>query len=152
MEDFFPKSLERLVDEFDGVELEWRGGKKYFVKVQNTKNKLAVWRKICDLNPVNAQLLKTGVSVTFDEQSLTESQSQEIGNAYRNLSKKFRVDMEELVYGKDGFMSNCYPNGFPDFHGDVIFSEKYWNEFEDWCNKRGIVLDSSDSSDDFWLD
>ena len=73
--------------------------------------------------------------------SLKESQAQEIGVAYRNLSKKYRVDLEELVYGKNGFMQTCYPQGFPDFAGDVLFSEKYWNEFEQWLqDTHGIVL------------
>ena len=75
------------------------------------------------------------------EQELKESQSQEIAQSYRNLSKTFGVDLEELVYGEDGFMKSCYPEGFPDFAGDVIFSEKYWTEFEDWLKEtKGIEL------------
>ena len=38
-------------------------------------------------------------------------------------------------------MKSCYPNGFPDFAGDVIYSEKYWNEFEKWLkDTKGIEL------------
>jgi hypothetical protein len=51
------------------------------------------------------------------------------------------------IYGKDGFMNSCYPHNpdyvyFPDFNGDVIFSEKHWNELVDWAKKnRGINLE-----------
>lgn len=151
-EGFFPKSLEHLVNEFEGVELEWKGGKKYFVKVQNIKNRLVIWRKICELNPVDAQLLKTGISVTFDDQSVTESLSQEIGDTYKKLSKLYGYDIGELIYGADGFMDNCYPNGFPDFAGDVIYSEKYWNEFENWLKEnRGITLKQPGEDEDPWI-
>ena len=38
-------------------------------------------------------------------------------------------------------MKSCYPEGFPDFNGDVIYSQKYWDEFENWLEEeRGIVL------------
>lgn len=76
-----------------------------------------------------------------------DSQAQEIGEEYRRLSEKYGVDMDELVYGKDGFMNSCYPHNpdyvyFPDFNGDVIFSEKHWNELVDWAKKnRGIDLE-----------
>lgn len=74
-------------------------------------------------------------------QELEESQSQEIGDTYSTLSKKYGVDLTELVYGEDGFMKTCYPEGFPDFAGDVIYSEKYWNEFEAWLKEtKGIIL------------
>lgn len=76
-----------------------------------------------------------------DEEPLNESQSQEIGNTYKKLSKLYGVDMEELVYGDDGFMKSCYPEGFPDFAGDVIYSDKYWDEFEKWLkDAKNIVL------------
>ena len=60
----------------------------------------------------------------YDE-SLNESQSQEIAQSYKNLSKLHGVDLEDLVYGEGGFMKSRYPNGFPDFAGDIIYSEKY---------------------------
>lgn len=75
------------------------------------------------------------------EENLNESQMQEIAQAYRDLSKEYGVDIKELVYGVDGFMQERYPNGFPDFKGDIIFSEEYWEEFEDWCKERGIKLE-----------
>lgn len=72
---------------------------------------------------------------------LTESQSQEISGAYDRLNRLYGIDVEELVYGEDGFMQNQYPNGFPDFAGDVIYSEKYWKEFEQWLKAvKGITL------------
>ena len=72
---------------------------------------------------------------------MTESQSQEIGQSYQRLSKLYNVNLEDLVYGEDGFMKSCYPEGFPDFAGDVIFSEKYWDEFEKWLkDTKGIEL------------
>ena len=75
------------------------------------------------------------------EENPNESQMQEIAQAYRDLSKEYGVDIKELVYGVDGFMQERYPNGFPDFKGDIIFSEEYWEEFEDWCKERGIKLE-----------
>ena len=87
------------------------------------------------------------------ESPLNESQSQEIGNYYKSFSKKYNLDLDELVYGKDGFMNSCYPNGFPDFAGDVIYSEKYWNEFEKWLkDNRGIELQENlvEEATDYW--
>ena len=38
-------------------------------------------------------------------------------------------------------MKSMYPNGFPDFKGDVIYSEKYWNEFVQWAKDiKGIEI------------
>jgi len=74
-------------------------------------------------------------------ESLEESQSQEIGDFYRKFSKDQGIDLDELVYGDDGFMKSCYPEGFPDFNGDVIYSQKYWEEFEKWLrDTKGIEL------------
>lgn len=76
---------------------------------------------------------------------LNESQSQEISNSYKSLSDKYGIDLEKLVYGPDGFMATKYPNDFPDFKGDVIYSEKYWNEFEQWLkDEKGIELPHDD--------
>lgn len=72
--------------------------------------------------------------LSLESLNLTESQAQEISASYKALSKKYDVDLEELVYGKNGFMETKYPNGFPDFAGDIIYSEKYWNEFIKWAN------------------
>lgn len=84
-----------------------------------------------------------------------DSQAQEIGEEYRRLSEKYGVDMDELVYGRDGFMNSCYPHNpdyvyFPDFNGDVIFSEKHWNELVDWAKKnKGINLEAKKEGN-FW--
>lgn len=70
-----------------------------------------------------------------------ESLSQEIGQAYRELSAKYGIDADKLV---SEFMKAKYPQGFPDFNGDVIYSEKYWNEFVDWCEReKGVNLGES---------
>ena len=37
-------------------------------------------------------------------------------------------------------MVTKYPEGFPDFDGDVIYSEKYWNELVDFADSKGIDL------------
>ena len=63
------------------------------------------------------------------------SMSQEIGSTYNHLSDLYGIDLNDLVYGDKGFMKTKYPQGFPDFAGDVVYSEKYWDEFEDWLNK-----------------
>jgi len=82
-----------------------------------------------------------GNEVRKHEKAIEESQSQEIGDYYKKTSKKYNIDLDELVYGENGFMKTCYPEGFPDFKGDVIYSEKYWTEFENWLrNTHGIEL------------
>ena len=86
------------------------------------------------------------VEPEYVDEELTESQSQEIGQAYRDLSNKYGIDFNDLVYGKDGFMKSMYPDNpnyvyFPDFNGDVIFSKKHWDELVDWAEKnKGIKL------------
>ena len=69
------------------------------------------------------------------------SMSQEIKSTYDNLSDLYGVDLEDLVYGKEGFKKTKYPNDFPDFKGDVVYSEKYWDEFEDFAKSKGIDFD-----------
>ena len=73
-------------------------------------------------------------------ETLSESQAQEIGSEYNRLSKKFKIDFEDLVYGEKGFMKTKYPDGFPDFAGDVIYSKKYWNELVEFAKEKGIDL------------
>lgn len=100
---------------------------------------------------------KTGKSCTHasNRSKCKDSQAQEIGEEYRRLSEKYGVDMDELVYGRDGFMNSCYPHNtdyvyFPDFNGDVIFSEKHWNELVDWAKKnKGINLEAKKEGN-FW--
>lgn len=90
-------------------------------------------------------LLKT-YSLKVEDCKAKDSQAQEIGEEYRRLSEKYGVDMNDLVYGENGFMKSCYPDNpnyvyFPDFNGDVIFSKKHWDELVDWAKKeRGIDL------------
>lgn len=74
------------------------------------------------------------------KKSLNESQAQEISNEYRKLSKEYGIDFEDLVYGEKGFMKTKYPEGFPDFAGDVIYSEKYWNELVEFAKEQNIDL------------
>lgn len=79
---------------------------------------------------------------------IKESQSQEIAKEYEFLAEITGVDVGDLVYGKGNFMDTFYPYSpdndyvyFPDFDGDVIFSEKHWREFTDWVKKeKGIDL------------
>lgn len=73
------------------------------------------------------------------EIDLAESVSQEISNAYKQLSKAYGRDIEELVYGPNGFMATKYPNGFPDFSGDIIYSDKYWAKFEEWLEAQDQI-------------
>ena len=73
------------------------------------------------------------------EIDLAESVSQEISNAYKQLSKEYGRDIEELVYGPNGFMATKYPNGLPDFRGDIIYSDKYWAEFEEWLEAQDQI-------------
>lgn len=75
-----------------------------------------------------------------DNKNLTESQSQELSKIYTLLKDRFMSQtgktLEELVYGPDGFMATNYPDGFPDFAGDLVYSEKYWHEFTNWLNNK----------------
>ena len=83
------------------------------------------------------------------EKGLTESQSQEVGDLYRSFSKKHNIDLDELIYGSDGFMAINYPDGFPDFNGDIVYSEHYWNEFVNWAKEK-YGLDLSESLTEFY--
>lgn len=74
------------------------------------------------------------------QKKLQESQSQEISREYDRLSKKYGINFEDLVYGEEGFMKTKYPDNFPDFAGDVIYSEKYWNELVKFAKEKGIEL------------
>ena len=73
---------------------------------------------------------------------LNESSSQEIEEYYKEFKDEFGYDLNELIWGEDGFMQTKYPAGLPDFAGDIIYSEKYWEEFEQWLKDiKGIDLD-----------
>lgn len=101
---------------------------------------------------------------------LKESQSQEIRQIYDNLAKKYGVDVEDLVYGVDGFYYNVYPTYWnetfssfyntkapgtdtkkPTFNGDLVYDPKSWKEFEDWC-KKAKGIDLSDDASESWTD
>ena len=88
---------------------------------------------------INAK--RMGVEKKKNRPIKSGSVSQEIGSIYEYLSDLYDVDLENLVYGSNGFMKSKYPNGFPDFAGDLVYSEKYWKEFENWLKKeKGIKL------------
>lgn len=89
-------------------------------------------------------------------ESLKESQAQEIRQTYDKLSKINNIDFNDLVYGKGNFMDTFYPYSpenkyvyFPDFDGDVIYSKKHFDELKDWAKKekgldiKGIGEDNS---------
>lgn len=77
------------------------------------------------------------------KESLEESISQNISQTYDLISDQYNIDLNGLIYGKNGFMANNYPNGFKDFSGDIIYSKKYWDEFEEWLkSERGIDLEA----------
>jgi len=79
---------------------------------------------------------------TAAEEKLYESQSQEIADSYRKLSKLYGVDVEKLVYGPEGFMASRYPDGF-DVSADIIFLEDKWNEFERWVKEtKGVDFEA----------
>lgn len=89
-------------------------------------------------------------SKDFALESLDESISQELNKAYSEISKAYGKDLNELLYGPEGFMTLNYPNGFEDFKGDIIYSEKYWTEFEKWLEENNKLDDSNieDQEDD----
>lgn len=64
------------------------------------------------------------------------SMSQEIKSLYDELSDKYGIDLENLIYGEQGFMNTKYPNDFPDFNGDVVYSPKYWAELDNWFKEN----------------
>ena len=85
-----------------------------------------------------------GAFLAVTEADLDESLSQEIGQAYKDLNKTYGVDVDKLVAE---FMKAKYPKGFPDFKGDVIYSEKYWDEFVDWAKKeKGVDLSKKEDN------
>lgn len=122
---------------------------------------------------------KAGLKDTEDELTdkfvpahfkLKESQSQETRQIYDNLAKKFGVDVEDLVYGVDGFYYNVYPTYWnetfssffgtkapgtdtkkPTFNGDLVYDQESWEEFEDWC-KKAKGIDLNNDSSEAWTD
>lgn len=105
---------------------------------------------------INEDTIKSVEIVDSKEESLKESQSQEIRQAYDKLSKINNVDFNDLVYGKGNFMDTFYPYSpenkyvyFPDFDGDVIYNKKHFDELKDWAKKekgldiKGIGEDNS---------
>ena len=61
---------------------------------------------------------------------------------YEGLGRFYGLNLENMVYGENGFMKDKYPNGFPDFNGDVLYSSKHWDEFEDWAKEKyGVDLE-----------
>lgn len=85
---------------------------------QHMKEELQPEEEIGFLCPTCAEALHPQSKKT----KLSESQSQEIGNTYRKLSTYYGVDLDELVYGPEGFMQTKYPNGF-DVPADIIYLE-----------------------------
>lgn len=86
------------------------------------------------------QAVDTEQVIEVDSEVLEESQAQEISSEYRRLSKEYGIDFEDLVYGEKGFMKTKYPEGFPDFAGDVIYSKKYWDELVEFAKEQNIDL------------
>ena len=78
----------------------------------------------------------------YEDEVLDESQSQEIGNMYRRLSRYYGVDLNELVYGPNGFMETKYPDGFS-ISAEIIYLKDKWDEFEQWMKeKHGIDFEA----------
>lgn len=101
-EDFFPGSLTRLVDKYD-IEIEWRGyGKtkdqrKYLVKLPvPDKRRLEIWKEVCALNPVDANLIKSGISLTLDSQSILENRVKE-NEAKETLEEPINEELKVIV-------------------------------------------------------
>ena len=101
-EDFFPGSLTRLADKYD-IEIEWRGyGKtkdqrKYLVKLPvPDKRRLEIWKEVCALNPVDANLIKSGISLTLDSQSILENMVKE-NEAKETLEEPINEELKVIV-------------------------------------------------------
>ena len=64
------------------------------------------------------------------------SMSQEVGSLYENLSDLYGIDFDNLIYGEEGFEKKVRPNLKGDFNGDVVYSEKLWNELDKWFKQN----------------
>lgn len=62
---------------------------------------------------------------------------QELAKAYDKSTEEYGVDTRKLI---DQFMREKYPNGFPDFSGDIHYSKKHWDEMEKWAKEKGIDM------------
>lgn len=83
---------------------------------------------------------ENGNFTTHDRQAASSFEEPTV--AYEGLGKFYGLNLENLVYGDNGFMKEKYPNGFPDFNGDILYNEKHWDEFEDWLKQKyGVDLD-----------
>lgn len=100
------------------------------------------------------------------DEDLKESQSQEIANTVRRIDKAFDIDFDNLVYGENGFYYEVYPVYWnehkkwmhPELEdapitpesnkdnnpGDPLWNETIWDEFEEWCRGKGIVVNYVD--------
>ena len=105
----FPDSLTKLIDKYN-IDIEWRGyGKtkdqhKYFVKLPvPDKRRLKVWKEISDLNPVDASLIKSGISFILDSQSILNfTEAVTMRETYLDYSKQLDK-MRQLENGTRGF-------------------------------------------------
>lgn len=81
------------------------------------------------------------------------SMSQEVGSLYENLSDKYGVDFNDLIYGENGFERKVRPTLNDDFKGDVIYSEKLWDALDNWFKQNtGMSLaDRKKYVDDYRL-
>ena len=123
------KELRQLIEQCKLNNIKYK-----FVKLTEQDHKY-------DVKFTLVESVKTNLVKNNNYTKLIESLSQEIGQEYRRLSEINGIDFDELVYGKDGFMNALYPSNpnyvyFPDFNGDVIYSEKHWNELVDWAKKE----------------
>lgn len=93
-------------------------------------------------NPNKLRFRDVYEKMKAEKKEIKESQAQEIGDSYKKLSKYYGVDLNDLVYGPEGFMKTKYPEGF-DVAADIIFLEDKWNEFEDWLKEtHGIDFEA----------
>lgn len=98
------------------------------------------------------------------------SQSQEIGKIYKELKEiNNGLDIEELMYGVNGFYYNEFPKEWnrtfsriegieaPEttdeesgFAGDPIYCERLWLEFKNWAktSKNIVIKDFSNTVED----
>lgn len=97
-EDFFPKSLTKIVDEFD-VELEYLGRDKFLIIINDRKIKYKVFDAVTKLNPVEATFTRYGLKVIFDDKSITEAKQPSLKNLLRDLQRKHAKSIKKGAMG-----------------------------------------------------
>lgn len=77
-------------------------------------------------------------SFSTKSRRVPHSSFEEPSIAYEDLSRFYGIDLEELMYGSNGFYDQKYKGS----NIEPLYDQKAWGEFEDWIKEKyGVSLD-----------